>query len=280
MKLSKKEQLTKTVWNRKPAYYKPTTDSYKDIESHFGYQLLKPHIEEISSMLEVGCGNGSVLASIQKVSPTIEAWGIDVSALAIASAKKTYKTKLHVSVADAETFDLHKKFDLVYSFFTFEHLDKPEKVFKRMIAHTKKGGYLYIVCPNYGSLIYPSPCYTQGWIKRTIFSLKRDFHLLSGESIKSFLWQPVEPIIDTEMSHIMDHDTTVEPYIYSLRRYIETSCPDLQVVSADSGWWSAGIGKASLKYVLATIPLRIASFFGMTPFCYWGPRCMILVRKV
>jgi SAM-dependent methyltransferase len=277
MKNNNKRTLSEIVWNKKKAYYDTTTIAYKNIERHFGFRAILPYLSSVHSILEIGCGNGSVLANFKKVYPRTDMHGIDVSKLAIQQGKKLYKKEIHIQVGDAEVVRLKRTFDLVMSFFTFEHLDRPEKVIETMSRHVKKNGYLYIVCPNYGALIYPSPCYTKGIPHRFLFSLRRDIELLIGKPFKYLQWEAVTPILDYSSAHIMDHDTTIEPYIYSLRRFVETQYPQYRVIFADSGWWS--LSEASLLYRVATFPIRFLAWLHLPPFLYWGPRCMLLLQR-
>lgn len=276
--IQNKKTLHQVVWNKKRAYYDTTTQAYKNIESHFAFRAIVKYLPHVRSVFEIGCGNGSVLANFKKVFPYIKMTGIDVSELAIKQGRKQYGRKISIRVADAESIRLHTKFDLVISFFTFEHLDNPEKVFLTMARHVKKKGYLYIVCPNYGSLIYPSPCYKKSLIERVGFSLQRDIHLLLNRSIASLDWQKVSPILDFSSKHIMDHDTTIEPYIFSLKRFVESNYPEYRVIFADSGWWS--VPDASFLFKVGTLPFRLFDVFGIVPFRYWGPRCMLLLQKI
>jgi SAM-dependent methyltransferase len=275
----KKTFLLEKTWGKKKAYYDTTTKAYQHIETHYGYQLVAPYLSKATSLIEFGCGNGSVIGNIVKLHPKLTAYGMDFSDLAISQAKKLYKGDLHFAVGNAETFSFHKKADVVISFFTFEHLDKPEIVFDNMYKHVKKGGHIVIVCPNYGSLIYPSPCYTKGWVRRLYEGLVRDIKLLASVGENRLLWEKVDPIIDPGSKHQMDHDTTIEPYAFAMKRFIEGEYPQLHIESLSSGWETVSRKSVSQKYWLTTLPLRFFALLGIAPFSYWGPSLMLVAKK-
>lgn len=276
---NKKNTLREKTWGKKPEYYDATTIAYSHIETHYGYKLLLPYLSKAKVIAEFGCGNGSVIGNIVKIHKQITAYGVDFSDLAIKQAKKLYKGKLHLQVGDAETATFPIKADIALSFFTFEHLDHPEKVFANMLKATRPGGRIVIVCPNYGSPIYPSPCNRKNLVSRMMDGISRDLRLMTSDGEKELLWDKVEPIIDPGMKHVMDHDTTIEPYVFSMKRFIEGKYPKLRIEVCSSGWGTVTRDKVSMKFWLFSLSFKLLSIFGIAPFRFWGPVHMIVIKK-
>lgn len=277
---NKKTLLLQETWGKKQSYYDQITTTHQDISSHSSYQLIKPLLSQTQSMIEFGCGNGNVIGNIIKLHPHIKGYGVDFSSLAIEDARRMFKKALKFYTGDAESFSFGVKADMTSSFYTFEHLDKPEVVLKNMIKHTKKNGYIVIVCPNFGSLIYPSPCYKKGWWKRFCDSMQRDWQLLSRKKIDNLHWEKVDPIIDPDGVHISDHDATIEPYIASFKKYLADNYPNIQILTASSGWNTVTSKNSSKKFRYITAPIRLLSSLGIPPFTNWGPTFLFVGRKV
>jgi 2-polyprenyl-3-methyl-5-hydroxy-6-metoxy-1,4-benzoquinol methylase len=79
-----------------------------------------------SSVLEVGCGEGYVLAAIHEARPDVDLHGVDLSAPAIAEARDRLPAEVDLRVADATALgDAEPAHDLVMMVEVLEHLDDP-----------------------------------------------------------------------------------------------------------------------------------------------------------
>ena len=113
-------------------------DPLSNAERVRGY--LQRHRPGARSLLELGCGSGSVLARLRDV-PSLT--GVDRSPqmLAIARAKVP---RARLVAADIATFDLHERFDAVICVFdTLNHLVRFEDwraLFERVAAHLYDDG--------------------------------------------------------------------------------------------------------------------------------------------
>jgi 2-polyprenyl-3-methyl-5-hydroxy-6-metoxy-1,4-benzoquinol methylase len=84
--------------------------------------FVKPNINDIDSALDFGCGEGEVLPIL------LEQNGIACDRYDLFYfPKKVYE---------------NKKYDLIISTEVLEHLQNPKQVFKELLKHVKKSGYL------------------------------------------------------------------------------------------------------------------------------------------
>lgn len=94
------------------------------------------------SILELGCGNGSLLVHILKWGPK-EVVGVDLGESVVSCKKNLEKSKTNIPVKILQE-DLieftSEKFDITYSIGVLHHLEDPYKGFKSVIKNTKPGG--------------------------------------------------------------------------------------------------------------------------------------------
>lgn len=107
-------------------------------------QTIKPL--RVSSVLDVGCGEGFTLNKLylNKVGKVLE--GIDYSKTAVALGKKQYK---HLILKQGSAYKLPYKansFDLVLCMEVLEHLDDPKKALQELKRVSKK--YIVLSVPN------------------------------------------------------------------------------------------------------------------------------------
>jgi SAM-dependent methyltransferase len=274
-----KKRLLKQVWNKKNQYYDLGPHSISILKGLYEFRTLQSYQIKAKKILELGCGDGKMSYILGKIIKGVEQQvGIDISPLAIKDAKKRYP-KIHFFTGDAENLKLKEKFDFVCSFYTFEHLDNPEKVLKQMTNLLTPNGFIFIVCPNYGSPIYPSPVFRGNFITRLVMGINRDIKLLLNDKTPNLLWNKVEPIIDQGDEHVYDHDTTVEPYIFSLKKRIE-SFRSFKIILASSGWETVTQSRVSKKYWLFSLPFQFLANLNFFTFKYWGPICLVLVKRI
>jgi ubiquinone/menaquinone biosynthesis C-methylase UbiE len=226
---------------------------------------LKKLAAKANTILDVGCGEGTRLNYLAKNNKG--AVGIDVSKYAIQLANKKFPGNKHL-VADCEKIPFPDgRFDLVYSAFVFEHLDNPEKVFTEMGRVLKTGGSMVIAAPNYGAPNRVSPPSKQNRLSKLIGGLIDDFI----RSKNNLNWQKVKSIA-TSTKYEIDFDTTVEPYLFSLERYIKQK--GYKVINSSSLWNeedpNAGVFQKIIKW------LGTKNIF---PFNYWGPHLLLVIQK-
>jgi len=125
-----------TSWNNLPEGSVYTLEQIEDWFSPIG----KKEVEE-KTVLELGCGNGSLLSHLPKWRPHyIE--GVDLGDSITSCKKNMHQTGFQsFKVTQADLVDFESDgFDLVYSIGVLHHLKKPFAGFKSVVRNTKPGG--------------------------------------------------------------------------------------------------------------------------------------------
>lgn len=257
-----KEKLKKEVWS-KENYYKTAGEGSLD-STHPAMKKLQEVASESTTILDMGCGEGTRLHSL--VGEDKKGFGVDISSKAIDLAKKKYP-ELNFKTGDLEKLPYGDgEFDLVYSAFVFEHLDDPEKVINEGIRVLKRGGKFLIVAPNYGAPNRASPPFKGNRLKKLFTGIVNDF---IGDG--RLRWQKVIPIA-TSRKYEMDWDTTVEPYLGSLKKYFKKRGFKIFYTSSV---WEKEDDRASLMQKI----IRFLGQIGLYPFKHWGPHMLLVAEK-
>lgn len=250
------------------------TNEYYDQARSASLDVNHPAMKLLSKLainkkiLDLGCGEGTRLEYLTKNTKK-KATGIDVSKKAITLARKKDKRNNYI-VADSEKLPIKDEtFDLVYSAFVLEHTDDTQKFINEAIRVLKKNGDIVFVCPNYGSPNRVSP---------PNVGSNRIIKLISGfvDDIRIFLfdisdldWNKVKPL---EGKYFSDSDTTVEPYVLSLKKYLQSKEFKIELASS---LWSEELKNASFHQKF----FRKLADYNIYPFIYWGPHLLIHAKK-
>jgi len=253
-----------SIWETKK-YYDKAHEASLDL-SHPALCLIKAYAKDAKSVLEVGCGEGTKLAKLS--SKKNHRIGIDISKQAIKRAKKNYP-KISFKVSDAEKLSFKdKEFDLVFSTFMLEHTKNPERIINEALRVAKK--YFILAAPNFGAPNRASPCFKGSRIKKLIKGFLRDFYWLIKRP-RSLCWEKVTPIA-TSKNYQIDWDTTVEPYLLSLKLWL--SRKNLNIVEHSSLWQV----KQKRELLWQKI-FKLLGVLNIYPFKYWGPHLMLMAEK-
>jgi len=131
------------------------------------------------TILDVGCGKGNFLAFFKNA---VRRCGIDFSEVAISCAKNQHK---NIDFILGDESSISGQYDLVTSFGVIEHTDNPSLHFKKLYESTKKGGSIFIACPNH--------CNIRGIIWQTLSLLFNvpmslaDRHVIGFNDIKKLI---------------------------------------------------------------------------------------------
>lgn len=112
-------------------------DFYKQKNSFYYSNLkdiLRKMIPENSSVLEIGCGTGDLLAFLK---PKI-GYGMDISTGMVKLAKVKHKNNKNLIFS--VSYPRNKKFDYIFMSDVIEHLEKPDDVFKKVAELLSKKG--------------------------------------------------------------------------------------------------------------------------------------------
>ncbi len=253
-------------WNKSKKYYEFTEDD-SPLKRNPALADLNILIKNNMRVLDIGCGDGSKLIDVSKTKK-IQGYGVDVSRIAISLAKRR-KTSFIFKKVNSEKLPFENNFfDIVFSTYVFEHLTDPEKVLNEMIRVTKKGGKIVIICPNFGSPLYPSPITPK--LKHLIRCIFRDIKYMFIKP-RNLEWYPETPVSLNDKTFKPDFDTTILPYVYSLNK-----CYPKNLIA--SSVWNSQIGNSKSIRILR-YPFKILGLMKIYPFRWWGPICYFVYKK-
>ncbi|MCL4397624.1 class I SAM-dependent methyltransferase [Patescibacteria group bacterium] len=224
------------IWSDKKYYERIARREKFD---HPGFLRAVEYCKDAKAILDVGCGDGSKLKKLG--GKTTKRKGCDVSDLAekfgfdkFDGIKLPYKDNC---------------FDRVVSFFVLEHTEKPKELLAEMVRVLRPGGLLIILAPNYGAPNRASPNFKGSRILKLLFNRS---------------WNRVQPQTDTVDTFESDFDTTLEPYLGDVARFLRDK--KLKIVEADS-FWEMELPNAKPWQKVFRI------------FKYWGPHLFVVAEK-
>lgn len=144
------EYLNSDNMEKVNSFLEQNAESIKAFITDYKNQFELDYKFSTSSCLELGCGIGSLSFFLETLFHSVK--GIDISSLAIASAKSIAQMKnsyLDFCVADlcSKEFDLYQKFDFIIDSHLFHCIIEDEKrknYFKNIKKHLTPGGKIMI----------------------------------------------------------------------------------------------------------------------------------------
>lgn len=145
------------------SFYPSSYRNHRQFSKRSFYWLLKnyqvnnlardiDHLSENKSdtILEIGCGSGSLLISLQKRG-LYQVWGSDISD---AGQHALSRMKIQFRKSNIEkSFPYHKKFELLILNHVIEHLLDPVSVLSACREHLSERGKIIIITPNSDSIL-------------------------------------------------------------------------------------------------------------------------------
>lgn len=260
----KRKAIAEKIWGDE-RYYKRIT-KIEDF-SHPGYLKLQSYSKKAKSILDVGCGDGSKLERFGNKESQKN--GVEISQAAIDRGQKCYP-KINFHLFDGEKLPFPDlTFDLVTCMFVLEHTQKPNILLSEIIRVTKKGGNMGFLAPNFGAPNRASPNNSQPRIEKLIRGVMNDF--LPNNS--KLGWQEVEPKKLDFSNFDSDLDTTIEPYLLSLSRFLEAN--EAQTSEINSFW-----SQERIRANFIQKSCRILGELRIFPFRYWGPHLFVVAQKI
>ncbi len=95
---------------------------------------LKPHIPRLTSVLEIGCGTGTLL-QVAREWGAERTLGFDLNRLAIEYGRKEFGLDLSAEVWDA--LKIPARYDLVLCISVMEHLEQPRHLFREISTYCR-----------------------------------------------------------------------------------------------------------------------------------------------
>ncbi|MBD2315391.1 class I SAM-dependent methyltransferase [Phormidium tenue] len=108
--------------------------------------LSKINFEDGMQVLDYGCAKGTVMKRLCLLNPSVETYLFDVSQMYVNLWEKFLPSDNYASYKTKKEWN--KKFDVVTSFFAFEHTPDPIKELRNINNLLKDGGYFYCIVPN------------------------------------------------------------------------------------------------------------------------------------
>ncbi|MHB8694632.1 MAG: class I SAM-dependent methyltransferase [Solirubrobacteraceae bacterium] len=109
---------------------------------------LQSYFPEASSFLEVGCGNGFVLAGVARARPEIRLVGSDLSASGLERAARRAPSAQFVQT-DVRELPFEGEFDVVGAFDVLEHVTDDDRALAAIRRAVRVGGGVIVTVPQH-----------------------------------------------------------------------------------------------------------------------------------
>ncbi len=113
--------------------------------------IAQANVEHDHSVLDIGCGTGTLIVMLKRQYPTVEAVGLDPDSKALQRARNKairaeVSLQLDLGFADELPYS-ERSFDRVFSSFMFHHLDEQEreKTSREALRVLKPGGSFHLL---------------------------------------------------------------------------------------------------------------------------------------
>ena len=125
-------------------------------EGHFWYEArnrlvawaIGAYFPRAETLLEVGCGNGYVLAGLRARRPGLRQIGVEISLAALDQAARRAPDACLLQ-ADARRLPFAEELDVVGCFDTLEHVDDDVEVLRQMRQALRPGGGVVVTVPQH-----------------------------------------------------------------------------------------------------------------------------------
>ena len=122
-------------------FYAENRQTYDELYDSERYFLTEEFIQQMSSVLDIGCAAGGFYNVFKMLNPDIQYVGIDVSQELLKIAKSKFPGKvnpLFVWYNGEEEFPVEEKFDLVFSSGIMHLIDNWKELFRKMVDRARK----------------------------------------------------------------------------------------------------------------------------------------------
>ena len=113
-----------------------------------------------SSLLEIGCGTGFVLAGLEREYPALHLAGAELHSGGLRHAAER-AVNAEFFQFDARDIPFEEEFDVVGAFDVLEHIDRDEDVLAEMHRATAPGGGIVVTVPQHAALWSASDDYAE-----------------------------------------------------------------------------------------------------------------------
>ena len=156
------------------AYFEGHVHDYNPRRLRFAIDHITKRATPTSTLLDVGCGTGTLLALIESETGISELTGMDVSsnALAVADKRVTCQT-IKASIFDPDVAtSLSERFDFVVLAAVLHHLVADSRKESRELSAQALGQAMELLAED-GSLVIVEPTFTPHWAMSMVFFAKK-----------------------------------------------------------------------------------------------------------
>jgi len=163
---------------------KTATKIFDNRSLSIDYRTLEPILKKGMSILDVGCGTGSISKDIANiVGNSGKVIGIDNTEKFIESGKETYKNIQNLKLIHSDLFDFKtkEKFDLITSARTLQWLSNPKEALLKMKSLLKPNGRISILDYDHNNLEWnPEPPMSMKQFYKTFLKWRSDAGMNNG----------------------------------------------------------------------------------------------------
>lgn len=140
------ESALKQFYENPPPTYYQIADAANEVytpDHHPFHSDVVRQVQPGTSVLELGCGTAHLCRHVEAAGASYT--GADYSAALLQANRKRYPAAEFVVMGT----ELPKRFDIIASFYTIEHVADPLKHLELMWRYCKPGGLLAVICPEF-----------------------------------------------------------------------------------------------------------------------------------
>ena len=130
--------------------------------------FMLPHLRDGMSLLDVGCGPGTITADLARRIPGGTVVGVDLPSDVIGAAQREFgNDNLRFEVGDVYALDFEDgSFDLVFAHQVLQHLGDPIGALREMLRVLRPGGHVAVRDSDYGAFLWtPSDPRLSRWLE-------------------------------------------------------------------------------------------------------------------
>jgi SAM-dependent methyltransferase len=139
---------------------------WRTAENSVGYLL--PHLKPDMSILDVGCGPGTITASLAGYLPRGHVTGVDAVPEIVEQARDLTRDHGNLEFTTGDVYALDypdDTFSVVHAHQVLQHLGDPVRALREMRRVTKPGGLVAARDADYGAMVwYPGLPVLDGWL--------------------------------------------------------------------------------------------------------------------
>lgn len=194
--------------------------------------MIKKYFLEAKSMLEIGCGSGYVLCSIEKTYPGLSLSGSEIFTRGLSFAANRVR-KAALFQMDARDIPFEDEFDVIGAFDVIEHIEEDQRVLAEMHRAVRASGGIILTVPQHKWLWSYADEYTHHKRRYTANGLraileKAGFRIIRATSFVSLLL-PVMYLSRLRNRKVADdYDDTAELSVGGFINYMMERVMDIE----------------------------------------------------